>query len=60
MTHPMKPPKPAPDPSKDAPESVLPGDRSGEGSQDLFKHIQRDIRRKAGLPPLRKPDDKKQ
>lgn len=56
----MKPQKPAPDTSKDFPESVLPGDRSGEGSKDLFKHIQRDIRRKAGLPPLRKPDDKKQ
>jgi hypothetical protein len=55
----MKPRKPEPEPAKDPPESVLPGDRSGEGSQDLFKHIQRDIRRKAGLPPLRKPDDKK-
>jgi hypothetical protein len=40
-------------------ESALPGDRSGEGSKDLFKHIQRDIRRKAGLPPKKKPEDKR-
>ena len=31
------------------PESVLPGQRSGEGVDDLFQHILRDERRKAGL-----------
>jgi hypothetical protein len=39
-------------------ESRLPGERSGEGVKDLFKLLQRDIRRKAGLPPKPKPDDK--
>jgi hypothetical protein len=52
--------QPAPaDAGPDWPESVLPGERSGEGSQDLFKHVQRDIRRKAGLPSVRKPGDRK-
>jgi hypothetical protein len=51
--------RPPPD-TEGGPESLLPGERSGEGSQDLFKHIQRDIRRRAGLAPVsrRKPDDK--
>lgn len=39
-------------------ESRLPGDRSGEGVKDIFKHVQRDIRRKAGLPPKDKQDKK--
>jgi hypothetical protein len=51
-------PKPAPDP-QGGPESRLPGERSGQGSRDLFKLIERDIRRKAGLPPKQKPDDKR-
>lgn len=38
--------KPPPD---TGPESVLPGQRSGEGVDDLFQHILRDERRKAGL-----------
>ena len=38
--------KPQPD---TGPESVLPGQRSGEGVDDLFQHILRDERRKAGL-----------
>lgn len=50
---PVKPPEP------DAgPESMLPGERSGEGAKDLFKHIERDLRRKAGLPARKKPGDK--
>ena len=51
------------DPKKPAepeggPESILPGERSGEGSKDLFKHIVRDEQRKAGLPrrPITRPD----
>jgi hypothetical protein len=36
------------------PESILPGDRSGLGSKDLFKHVERDIRRRAGLLPDQK------
>jgi hypothetical protein len=52
---PAKGQKPLPD--ADWQESRLPGDRSGEGSKDLFKLLQRDIRRKAGLlPPRKKPD----
>jgi len=49
--------KPAP-PQRDSEwqESRLPGERSGEGVKDLFKLLQRDVRRKAGLPP--KPDPK--
>lgn len=48
-----------PDPAKDSgfQESRLPGERSGEGSKDLFDLVVRDQRRKAGLPP--KPTDKK-
>jgi hypothetical protein len=50
---------PAPPDTEGGPESILPGERSGEGSKDLFKHIQRDIRRKAaGVPMKRKPDEK--
>lgn len=45
-----------PPPDADWQESRLPGDRSGEGSKDLFKLIQRDIRRKAGMPARKKPD----
>lgn len=56
---PSSPDTPPSEPSTDWPESVLPGARSGEGSNDLFRHIQRDIRRKAGLPSARKPGDKK-
>lgn len=33
----------------------MPGERSGEGSHDLFKHIVRDEQRKAGLPRQRIP-----
>ena len=54
---------PTPDPKRPAepesgPESIMPGERSGEGSKDLFKHILRDQQRKAGLPrrPFTKPD----
>ena len=39
-------------------ESRLPGERSGEGVKDIFKHVQRDIRRKAGLPPKDSGDKK--
>ena len=53
-----KTPKPPAD-SQGGPESMLPGHRSGEGSDDIFKQIERDIRRKAGLPGRRKPEDKK-
>jgi hypothetical protein len=57
--NPLFPKRPPPD-TEGGPESLLPGERSGEGSKDLFKHIQRDIRRRAGLPPTRKkPDDDK-
>lgn len=45
-----RPPPPAPE---DWPESVLPGQRSGEGSADLWKHVERDERRKAGQGPMR-------
>lgn len=47
-----------PQPPKDSTwqESRLPGERSGEGVQDLFQLVLRDIRRKAGLPP--KPETK--
>jgi hypothetical protein len=48
--------QPHPPDTEGGPESLLPGERSGEGSQDLFKHIQRDIRRKAGLPSKPKKD----
>jgi len=52
-------PDPAKRPEPDAgPESMLPGERTGEGAKDLFKHIERDQRRKAGLPSRRKPEDK--
>ncbi|NML47049.1 hypothetical protein HHL11_25110 [Ramlibacter sp. G-1-2-2] len=40
-------------------ESRLPGQRSGEGVKDIFKHVLRDIRRKAGLPPKDKSEKKK-
>jgi len=53
----MKPPKgQKPLPDADWQESRLPGDRSGEGSKDLFKLILRDIRRRAGWAPRKKPD----
>ena len=51
---PTQPPPREPDPGA---ESILPGERSGEGSQDLFKHIQRDIRRKEGVPSKKPPQD---
>jgi hypothetical protein len=56
----MKPEKgqKPPPPDTEWQESRLPGERSGEGSKDLFKHIQQDIRRKAGMPPRKKPGDK--
>lgn len=38
-------------PKEDWPESIMPGERSGEGSDELFKHIQKDERRKAGVTP---------
>ena len=44
---------PAP-PGEVTPESILPGDRSGQGSKDLFQHVERDIRRRAGLLPDQK------
>jgi hypothetical protein len=53
---PTQPPPREPDPGA---ESILPGERSGEGSQDLFKHIQRDIRRKEGLPARKPPPEGK-
>lgn len=54
-------PKPPPPDTEGGPESLLPGERSGEGSKDLFRHIQRDIRRKAaGVPVKRKPEDKQE
>lgn len=55
-----KKPEPKPEPHKDSgwQESRLPGERSGEGVQDLFDLLQRDQRRKAGLPPKQK-DEKK-
>jgi hypothetical protein len=34
----------------EAQESRLPGDRTGEGCEDLFRQIEQDVRRKAGLP----------
>ena len=40
--------------SEGTPESILPGDRSGQGSRDLFQHVERDIRRRAGLLPDQK------
>ena len=40
-------------------ESRLPGDRSGEGVADIFKHVERDIRRRLGLPPKQKEEKKK-
>jgi len=39
-------------------ESQLPGERSGEGLADLYKLMERDLRRKAGLPPKEKRDKK--
>lgn len=53
-----KTPKPPPD-SQGGPESMLPGHRSGEGSQDIFKQIERDIRRQAGLPGRKKAEEDK-
>lgn len=48
-------------PEHDAgPESIMPGERSGEGSRDLFRHIVRDEQRKAGVPrprPGKPPDE---
>ncbi|RYF16230.1 MAG: hypothetical protein EOO30_11775 [Comamonadaceae bacterium] len=51
----MKAPKPPKQPPErdGGPESIMPGERSGEGSHDLFKHIVRDEQRKAGLPRSR-------
>lgn len=44
--------KPDPDKKDESwQESRLPGERSGEGVDDLFNFVLRDIRRKAGLPP---------
>jgi hypothetical protein len=58
MSQPKTPPPPD---TEGGPESIMPGERSGEGSKDLFKHIQRDIRRKAtGVPLKRKPEDQQQ
>ena len=51
-----KPKTDPPEPAADWPESVLPGDRSGEGSDDLFKHVERDIQRRAGVPRKQPPD----
>lgn len=34
----------------EAPDSRLPGDRSGEGSEGLFRQMEQDVLRKAGLP----------
>jgi hypothetical protein len=34
----------------EAQDSRLPGERSGEGSADLFRQMEQDVRRKAGLP----------
>lgn len=48
MTGNVKPP-----PKDDWAESIMPGERSGEGSEDLFRHIQKDERRKAGVTPKR-------
>jgi hypothetical protein len=42
-------------PKEDWGESIMPGERSGEGSAELFRHIQKDERRKAGVTP--KPVD---
>lgn len=54
-------PNPPPPDTEGGPESLLPGERSGEGSKDIFRHIQRDIRRKAsGVPVKRKPDEKQE
>lgn len=50
--------KPEPQPDPGWQESRLPGDRSGEGVKDIFKLLERDIRRKAGLPPKDKRDKK--
>ncbi|HYE41281.1 MAG TPA: hypothetical protein VEB23_15185 [Ramlibacter sp.] len=54
MTASRQPPKQPPE-SDGGPESIMPGERSGEGSHDLFKHIVRDEQRKAGLPRQRIP-----
>jgi hypothetical protein len=54
-----KPTQPPPREPDTGAESVLPGERSGEGSHDLFKHIQRDIRRKEGVPLKKPPGDGK-
>ncbi|HVE53117.1 MAG TPA: hypothetical protein VNB23_07000 [Ramlibacter sp.] len=51
MTKKREPPE-----AEDWRDSVLPGQRSGEGSKDLFEQVQKDIRRKAGLPKA-KPGD---
>lgn len=45
MASPKGPPPPD---TQGGPESVLPGQRSGEGSADLWKHVERDEQRKAG------------
>lgn len=34
----------------EAPDSRLPGDRSGEGCEGLFRQMEQDVLRKAGLP----------
>jgi hypothetical protein len=50
--------KPDPPPDTVWQESRLPGERSGEGVKDIFKHVLRDIRRKAGLPPKERSEKK--
>lgn len=40
-----------PPPKEEWAESIMPGERSGEGSAELFRHIQKDERRKAGITP---------
>jgi hypothetical protein len=49
-----------PDPPADTSwqESRLPGERSGEGVKDIWKHVERDIRRRLGLPPKDKSQKK--
>lgn len=44
---------PQPD-TEGGPESLLPGERWGEGSRDLWKHMERDEQRKAGHESPRK------
>jgi hypothetical protein len=51
-------PQPQPPREAESQEPRLPGDRSGEGSGELFREIEQDVRRKAGLPP--KPRESQQ